>query len=102
MNEDLVGNIREAIRDRVIDPEIRINVVDIGLIYDIRIEGGCVRIRMTLTSMGCPDGPEIMRNIHEVAQKISGMTAHVELVWEPAWNKSMLSPEAKNDLMLPF
>ncbi len=92
--------IQEAIRQRVIDPEVGINIIDLGLIYDIRLEGAEVFIKMTLTSMGCPDGPYIMQNIREVSEEISGKTVNIELVWEPAWNKNMLSQEAKDELMI--
>ncbi len=95
-----VEQIREAIRQYVIDPEIGINVVDMGLIYDIRLWGTDIFIEMTLTSMGCPDGPYIIQSVHDVTQKISGKAVHVELVWEPAWNKNMLSQEAKDELMI--
>lgn len=92
--------IREAIRQYVIDPEIGINVVDMGLIYDIRVEDKDVLIKMTFTSMGCPDGSHIMQSVHDVSQKISGKPVRIELIWEPAWNKNMLSQEAKDELMI--
>ena len=91
--------IREEIRKSVIDPEIGINIVDMGLIYYIRVEGEKeVRIKMTLTSMTCPEGPKIMDGVRSAAEKVCGLPAHLDLVWEPAWNKDMLSYDAKNEL----
>ena len=96
------AQIREAIRGQVIDPEMGVNVVDMGLIYDIQIEKKEVRIKMTLTSMGCPSGPEIMEQVRDVSVALSKMPTVVELVWEPAWNKDMLSEDARNEIMLNF
>jgi metal-sulfur cluster biosynthetic enzyme len=92
--------IREAIRQYVIDPEIGINVVDMGLIYGIKLEAGIVFVQMTLTSMGCPDGPYIMNKVIAICEKTSTMPVHIDLVWEPAWNKNMMSQEAQDELMI--
>lgn len=100
MNNISTEQIREAIRQYVIDPEIGINVVDMGLIYDIRLDGKEVFIKMTFTSMGCPDGPYIMQSVRDISEKISGRSVHIELVWEPSWNKNMLSQDAKDELLI--
>lgn len=101
MNHDLVTSIREAFRAHVIDPEMRINIIDMGLVYGIFVEENRLKINMTFTSMGCPDAAEILKNAERVASEISGLPVHIEVVWEPAWNKSMLSAEAKYELMIP-
>jgi len=100
MNNVTPEQIREALRQGVIDPEIGINVVDMGLIYDVRKEGDETFIQMTLTSMGCPDGPYIIQSVRDVSKKVTGRPVHIELVWEPAWNKNMLSQDAKDELMI--
>jgi metal-sulfur cluster biosynthetic enzyme len=100
MSKISTEQIREAIRQQVIDPEIGVNVIDMGLIYGIKLEAGIVFIQMTLTSMGCPDGPYIMKEVMAVSEKTSAMPVHLDLVWEPAWNKNMMSQEAKDELMI--
>ena len=96
------AQIREAIRQQVIDPEMGVNIVDMGLIYEVNIKQNKVHIKMTLTSMGCPSGPEIMEQIRDVSTSLSNMPTVVELVWDPAWNKDMLSEDAKNEILLNF
>jgi metal-sulfur cluster biosynthetic enzyme len=93
--------IREAIRKEVIDPEIKINVVDMGLIYDIKEEGETVVVVMTLTSMGCPAGPQLLQAVHDSAERIAMRPVRVDLTWEPAWNQGMLSQDAKDELGIP-
>ncbi len=100
MSNSLIKQVREAIRLYVIDPEIGINVVDLGLIYSIQLHDSDILIQMTFTSMGCPDGPQIMQNVHYISEKISDKSVKVELVWEPAWNKDMMTQEAKDELMI--
>lgn len=100
MSKIFTEQIREAIQQKVIDPEIGINVVDMGLIYGITLEAGIVFIQMTLTSMSCPDGPYILKEVMAVSEKISAMPVHLDLVWDPAWNKGMMSQEAKDELMI--
>jgi metal-sulfur cluster biosynthetic enzyme len=82
------------------DPEIKISVVDLGLIYDVDIssDGQQVKVRMTLTSPACPVGPEIVALVKTAVEAIEEVEqAHVELVWEPLWNpKTMASDDAKD------
>lgn len=85
----------------VIDPELNINIVDLGLIYDIVInqEKGEVEIVMTLTSPGCPLSMVFEEWVPEAAKKVSGVkNARVTLVWEPAWNPDKMSDETKEQL----
>ena len=85
----------------VYDPEIRINIVDLGLIYDIKIDGSEVLIKMTLTSPNCPASPEIKKNVENTAQSLKGVKkVDLELVWEPKWDESHMSEEAKLELGL--
>lgn len=83
----------------VIDPELGLNIVDLGLIYGIRVDGGAVDVTMTLTTPGCPlhtaiaRGAEVaVRNLPDVDQ------ASVNVVWEPAWTPDRMSPEARAHL----
>ncbi len=83
----------------VIDPEIGINIVDLGLIYDIQVEGDKVHVKMTLTVPGCPLGNFILAQAKEKVEGLEGVKeADIELVWDPPWNISMISEEAKRRL----
>ena len=78
------------------DPELGINIVDLGLVYDLTIEGGVVRVTYTLTTMGCPIGPLIeaqMRNLVDQVDGIEGFEA--EMVFSPPWTPEKMSEEAK-------
>ena len=84
----------------VYDPEIPVNIYELGLIYDIAIqEGGKVAIKMTLTAPGCPAAQELPQQVKEQAESVAGVTsADVEVVWDPAWNPGMMSEAAKLQL----
>lgn len=85
--------VREALR-QIEDPEVGLNIVDLGLVYDISVDGETVDIRMTLTSPGCPVGPQILNGARMVVQDLEGVeTANVELVWEPFWTPERINPE---------
>tara|TARA_B100000131_G_scaffold83492_1_gene80474 strand:+ start:2569 stop:2880 length:312 start_codon:yes stop_codon:yes gene_type:complete len=76
------------------DPELKISVVELGLIYDIRIEGDHVEIDMTLTSPGCPVAPEIMAAVHRSALSADGLSsAHVNLTFSPPWDPRIHASE---------
>ena len=95
---DLEAKVRAALKT-VYDPELHINIVDLGLVYDVREEGGVVEVEMTLTSPGCPLAGEIDSRIKGVVGKIKGVkTATVEIVWDPPWTAEMMSDEAKAEL----
>ena len=92
--------LRDLLRD-VIDPEIGINIVDLGLLYDIRLSGdGVAAIRMTLTTPGCPLGGYLTDAIHDTLQDVPGVTGvDVQIVWEPPWSPDeMMSDWAKGQL----
>lgn len=81
---------------QVEDPEIRYNIVDLGLVYDARIDNGMVVIDMTLTSPTCPVGPYIISEAENAVKKLPGVTGvTVNIVWEPLWSPERMSDEAK-------
>jgi metal-sulfur cluster biosynthetic enzyme len=89
--------ILEALKE-VIDPELGINVVDLGLIYSVEIEeNGRITIAMTLTTPGCPLHASFAQEIERVLwQSIPDLTGvSIELVWDPPWNPMMISPEGR-------
>jgi metal-sulfur cluster biosynthetic enzyme len=92
-----VEQVRDALR-AVKDPELNLNVVDLGLVYEITVsEGGEVHVEMTLTSPGCPAGPEMLSDAQGVLEKIDGVTkADVELVWEPYWTPEKMDPRVRS------
>lgn len=90
-----VDQVRLALR-RVKDPEINMNIVDLGLIYDIVVDGRDVRVDMSLTSPGCPSGPEIMGEAERQIQSIEGIgQAAVNLVWSPPWTPERIEPRVR-------
>jgi metal-sulfur cluster biosynthetic enzyme len=83
------------------DPEIRIGVVDLGLIYDAEVtEAGAVTVKMTLTTPACPYGEMLVSQVHKAVEEFPGVTdAKVDLVWEPVWDpREMASDFAKDQL----
>ncbi len=92
------ANVWEALRT-VYDPEIPVNVVDLGLIYDCRIEGNDVAITMTLTAPGCGMGPVLVDDIEYRVRKVPNVeNVKVELVFDPPWSREMMSEEAQLEL----
>ncbi len=95
-------DVRERLK-AVYDPEIGINVVDLGLIYGIDLEERDdktdVLITMTLTSMGCPLGPILMEEVNQALSDLPNLgEVDVNLVWSPPWTPDMMSEEAKDEL----
>lgn len=94
------GVLRDLLRE-VIDPEIGINIVDLGLVYDVALSGdGTAAITMTLTTPGCPLGGYLNDAIHDTLQGLPGVIdVRVETVWEPPWDPDeMMSDWAKEQL----
>lgn len=93
MNSDTV---RKALRG-VKDPELGLNIVDIGLVYDVAVsDAGDAHIQMTLTSPGCPAGAEIIQDVKNVVGDLEGIeSVEVELVWEPFWTPDKMDPRVK-------
>ena len=84
------------------DPEIPVNIVDLGLIYDVRIAEDLVHVKMTLTTQGCGMGGYISQEAEEQIRALPGVrAANVEIVWDPPWDPSMISQEGKKTLGLP-
>jgi len=81
------------------DPEIPVNIVDLGLIYGVAIVEDNVKVRMTLTTIGCPAHAYLMHEVQTQIEKIPGVkSAEVEIVWDPPWTPDKMSPEAKKRL----
>jgi metal-sulfur cluster biosynthetic enzyme len=88
--------VRKALR-AVKVPELNLNIIDIGLIYDVVVGGsGEVHVRMTLTSPGCPAGTEIIDDVKRVVADLEGVqSVDVELVWEPYWTPDKMDPRVR-------
>lgn len=83
----------------VSDPEIGLDIVNLGLIYEIQIEGDRVYVKMTMTAPTCPVTPWILAEAQKVVENIPGVeAADIELVWDPPWNPDMMSDEAREQL----
>ncbi|KAA6312681.1 Iron-sulfur cluster carrier protein [termite gut metagenome] len=84
----------------VFDPEIPVNIYDLGLIYEIDVaDDGTVNLNMTLTAPGCPLADFITEDVQQKIESVEGVTScNVNLVFEPEWNKDMMSEEAKLEL----
>lgn len=92
--------IREALR-KVMDPELGVSIVDLGLIYDIRYEAGEAEVEMTLTSPGCPLAPIIDKKVREALAGVPEIEhLEIELVWDPPWSKELISDELRAELGL--
>ena len=90
-----VDQARLALR-RVKDPELNLNILDLGLVYAIRVEGNAVAIDMTLTSPGCPSGPEIMGDAERHLRALPGVgDVAVNLVWSPFWSPDRIEPRVR-------
>jgi metal-sulfur cluster biosynthetic enzyme len=85
----------EALR-QVEDPELGMDIVDLGLLYDVEVEGPRVKVTHSLTSMGCPVGPLIQEDIDRVTRGLPGVEdVDVELTWDPPWTPDKMSDDAK-------
>ena len=78
------------------DPELGMDIVDLGLLYDVEVEGSKVKVIHSLTSMGCPAGPMIQEDIQNVASSLEGVEdVEIELTWDPPWTPDKMSDDAK-------
>ena len=92
---------REQVYDRlktVMDPELHVDIVGLGLIYSVTVTKQQIKIIMTLTTPGCPLAPEIDRLVREAVKPLGQYEIELKLVWEPAWNKDKMSEEARLSL----
>ena len=87
--------VTEALR-AVEDPELGMDIVELGLLYDVEVEGPKVKVIHTLTSMGCPVGPMIQENVDQVVRAMPDVDdVEVELTWDPPWSPEKMSDDAK-------
>ncbi len=94
-----VEQIRELLRERVYDPELGVNIVDLGLVYDVENINGEIKVTMTLTTPGCPAHDAIAGGVNSALEPQPGVrSVEVEIVWEPAWHPEMMTQRAKEEL----
>ena len=87
--------VKLALR-RVKDPDLQLNIVDLGLVYGIAVDGTTVKIDMTLTSPACPSGPELMTNAEREVKEVPGVErVEVNLVWMPFWTPEKMEPRVR-------
>jgi len=98
-NDQRIQDIIEMLKE-VYDPEIPVNIYDLGLVYSIEVdEENKAHVVMTLTAPGCPVADMIIQNVYESVSSVEGVEdAFIELTFEPPWDKSMMSEEAKLEL----
>ena len=90
-----VDDVNDALAN-VIDPELGLDFVELGLIYEVEVEGGDVLISFTLTSPGCPIGPQVAEQMEEFVGELEGVTSvQPRMTFTPAWTPDMMSEEAK-------
>jgi FeS assembly SUF system protein len=96
LREQVVAEIR-----KIYDPEIPVNIYELGLIYDVKVEKDTAIIKMTLTSPNCPVAESLPEDVKDAAMQVEGIEkVDLDLVWEPPWEKSMMSEAAKLELNL--
>ena len=90
-----VDEVMEALRE-VIDPELGLDFVELGLIYDVAVDGGEVHVTYTLTSPGCPIGPQVAEQIDEFVSEIGGVEqVQATMTFTPPWTPELMSEDAK-------
>ena len=94
-DELTVDRVKSVLR-RVKDPDLNLNIVDLGLIYDVAVDGSTVKIDMSLTSPGCPSGPEIMGDAERQIRSMPGVSdVSINLVWSPFWTPERIEPRVR-------
>ena len=98
-DDEIIGALKT-----VTDPELGVNIIDLGLVYRIDIDDdGDVQLYMTLTSPGCPAGPEIRNGVKSALEELGGInTVNVQFVFNPPWSPAMMSQEAKDELGIDY
>lgn len=87
--------VKLALR-RVKDPDLQLNIIDLGLVYGIAVDGSTVKVDMTLTSPACPSGPELMTNAENEIKSLPGVEkVEVNLVWMPFWTPEKMEPRVR-------
>ena len=96
LKEKVIAEIK-----KIYDPEIPVNIYELGLIYDVSIIEKVIKVKMTLTSPNCPVAESLPKEVKESIMEIDGVDkVDLDLVWEPPWDKSMMSESAKLELNL--
>ena len=96
LKEKIISEIK-----KIYDPEIPVNIYELGLIYDVSIINKVVKVKMTLTTPNCPVAESLPKEVKESIMEIDGVDkVDLDLVWEPPWDKSMMSEAAKLELNL--
>jgi len=86
---------------KIYDPELPVNIYELGLIYDVQVENNNAKIKMTLTTPNCPVAESLPKEVKDGAMQVEGIeNVDLELVWDPPWNKDMMSEAAKLELNL--
>ena len=97
---DIKNKIIAEIR-KIYDPELPVNIYELGLIYDIKVNGSKAEIKMTLTTPNCPVAESLPKEVKEGAMQVEGINdVDLQLVWDPPWTKDMMSDAAKLELNL--
>jgi metal-sulfur cluster biosynthetic enzyme len=87
--------VKMALR-KVKDPELNLNIIDLGLVYEIMVDGSDVTIDMSLTSPGCPAGPQIMGDVERTVKALPGVKeVQLNLVWQPFWTPDRIEPRVR-------
>src|SRR3989339_436131 len=98
MNQALEDRLVEELKT-IYDPEIPVNIYDLGLIYNLKEENGTLDVEMTLTAPGCPIADQILSEVKEKMELVEGITsANIQLVFDPPWTMEMMTEEAKLEL----
>ncbi|MBW8769032.1 MAG: metal-sulfur cluster assembly factor [Gemmatimonadetes bacterium] len=94
-SELTLEQVKLALR-KVKDPDLNLNIVDLGLVYDVRLVGTDVEVDMSLTSPGCPSGPEIMGDAERILKALPGVgSVTINLVWTPFWSPDRIEPRVR-------
>ena len=96
LKEKIIDEIK-----KIYDPELPVNIYDLGLIYDVQVNEKKAKIKMTLTTPNCPVAESLPKEVKEGAMQVEGIEdVDLELVWDPPWSKDMMSDSAKLELNL--
>jgi metal-sulfur cluster biosynthetic enzyme len=83
---------------RVDDPELGVNIVDLGLVYDLEFSGGTLAVELTMTTPACPLSDYIKKHIRHVTGQVKQIeTVQIEIVWDPSWSPEMMAPEVREE-----
>jgi metal-sulfur cluster biosynthetic enzyme len=95
-DEDITTDRVKLVLRRVKDPDLNLNIMDLGLVYDVAVDGKDVRVDMSLTSPACPSGPEIMGDAERQLKQVDGIgDVTINLVWTPPWTPDRIEPRVR-------